>query len=112
VTIAGTGSSQTGFRVWSVAPTAAQNSTGTLTNSVISGLDEPISRRASNDGTPGSGSQANVTVAYSNYDAAANLDLNGANGSGAITVNPRAPSPISAPASSAVVTSISRRARL
>lgn len=85
VTIVGGGMQSVGFRVRATAATAAQSSTGTLTNSVISGPETPIRREASNDGTPMMNSTANVTTNFSNYNAAANFSANGANGAGAIT---------------------------
>lgn len=88
VTIGGGSAGSIGFRVWATAAAVAQTSTGTLTNSVISGPETPISRQATNNGAPGMDSQANVTVAYSNYDPAANFDVNGINGAGAISVSP------------------------
>ncbi len=85
VTIAGGIAGSIGFRVQATAATAAQTSTGTLDNSVISGPQTPISRQASNDGSPMTDSQANVTTSYSNYNGTANVDSNGNNGTGSIT---------------------------
>jgi hypothetical protein len=78
VTIVGTDLSAEGVRVEANDNANADSSTANIANSVIHGVGIPIRRIADNMDA------ANVTTSYSNYNVAANVESNGANGTGMI----------------------------
>jgi hypothetical protein len=85
VTIVGGGSNSRGVVASASASGAKQTVTVTLADSIISGPTTPLFRAASNGGGLGGSSTANLTTTYSDYNAAAVSDANGANGAGALT---------------------------
>jgi hypothetical protein len=80
LTVANGGANSTGLRAFANDPTPsiADNTSVTMTNSVISGPAVSISRQADN------GDTANVTTNYSNYNSATNSSSNGTSGAGSI----------------------------
>lgn len=95
VTLANGGANATGLSVFAADVVAADSSSAMLTNSVISGMATPIQRSADQ------GDSANVTAAYSNYDATSNVSVNANMGTGSITganITNLAPGFVNAPA--------------
>jgi len=84
VTIVGGGSGSVGVGAYARKETALQQSTVTLTNSIVSGPETSLYVEATNDGLQGANSTATITASYSDWST--QQVISGVNGTATINV--------------------------